>query len=98
MRKRNYLVALIAALGTSSLLAADVEVKANANANSPKVETEVKRDSDPRGNYKQEVRIEKAVKPINRAHNLIGMQIRNRNNEELGEIKDLVIDLQASKV
>src|SRR3954469_22698037 len=96
MRTRNYLVAIIAALGTFSGMAADVEVKANADT--PKVETEVKRDNDTRSNYKQEVRIENPVKPINRAHNLIGMQIRNRNNEEIGEIKDLVIDLQSGKV
>ena len=79
-------------------MAADVEVKANANGDSPKVEAEVKRDNDARGNYTQEVRVEKTVKPINRAHNLIGMQIRNRNNEDLGEIKDLVIDFQSGKV
>jgi sporulation protein YlmC with PRC-barrel domain len=91
-------MAIIAALGTSSLIAADVEVKANANTDSPKVEAEVKRDNDAHANYKQEVRIESPVRAINRAHNLIGMAIRNRNNEELGEIKDLVIDLQSGKV
>jgi sporulation protein YlmC with PRC-barrel domain len=91
-------MAIIAALGTSSLFAADVEVKANANTDSPKVEAEVKGDNDARANYKQEVRIEKPVKAVNRAHNLIGMAIRNRNNEDLGEIKDLVIDLQSGKV
>lgn len=79
-------------------MAADVEVKAKADGNSPKVETEVKRDHDARANYKQEVRIENPVRAINRAHNLIGMEIRNRNNENLGEIKDLVIDLQSGKV
>ena len=96
MRTRNYFVAVIAALGTFSVIAADVEVKANADA--PKVEAEVKGNNDTRSNYKQEVRIESPVKPINRAHNLIGMQIRNRSNEEIGEIKDLVIDLQSGKV
>ena len=98
MRTRNYVVAVIAALGSFSVLAADVEVKANANADSPKVEAEVKRDNDTRANYKQEVRIESPVKAVNRAHNLIGMEIRNRNDEKLGEIKDLVIDLQSGKV
>jgi sporulation protein YlmC with PRC-barrel domain len=95
MRTRNYFVAVIAALGSFSLMAADVEVKANTD--SPKVETEVRRDNDAH-NYKQEVRIESPVKAINRAHNLIGMEIRNRNDEKLGEIKDLVIDLQSGKV
>src|SRR5258706_9166781 len=82
MRTRNYLVAVIAALGAGSLMAADVEVKANTDA----------------PNYKQEVRIETAVKPINKAHNLIGMEVRNRNDERLGEIKDLVVDLQSGKI
>src|SRR4051812_39926244 len=98
MRNRRYLMALIAALGTVSMIAADVEVKANGNGSSPKVEAEVKRDNDAHANYKQEVRIEKPVKAVNRAHSLIGMQIRNRNNEDLGEIKDLVIDFQSGKI
>lgn len=98
MRTHSFLVAVIATLGAGSIIAADVEVKANANGDAPKVEAEVKHDSDTRAHYKQEVRMESPVKPINRAHNLIGMAIRNRNNEELGEIKDLVIDLQSGKV
>jgi sporulation protein YlmC with PRC-barrel domain len=98
MRKHSYLVAIITALSAGSIFAADVEVKANANADSPKVEADVKHDNDARANYKQEVRIETAVKPMNKVHNLIGMEVRNRSDERLGEIKDLVVDLQSGKI
>ena len=94
MRKKSYLVAIVAALGASSLIAADVEVKANAD--SPKVEAQTRADIDAH-QYKQEVRPETSVRPINKAHNLIGMEVRNRNDERLGEIKDLVVDLQSGK-
>lgn len=96
MRTHSYLVALIAALGTGSIIAAEVEVKANADA--PKVEAQVKGDADAKANYKQEVRIESAVRPINKAGKLMGMEVRNRENERLGEIKDLVVDLQSGKI
>lgn len=95
--KKSILVAVLAALSASSIYAADVEVKAKAGA--PKVETEVKADANaPRREYKQEVRVETPVKAANRAHNLIGMEIRNRQDERLGEIKDLVIDLPSGKI
>jgi sporulation protein YlmC with PRC-barrel domain len=100
MRINRLFMAAALALGTGALYAADVEVKANANANSnpPKVEAEVKGDAARPREYKQEARIETAVKPINRAHNIIGMEVRNRNDEKLGEVKDLVLDLQSGKV
>ena len=90
------MVAIIAAVGTASTFAAEVEVKASADA--PKVEAQVKGDADARANYKQEVRVETPVRPINKADNLIGMEIRNRENERLGEVKDLVLDLQSGKI
>jgi sporulation protein YlmC with PRC-barrel domain len=96
MRANIYLMAIIAALGAGSLLAADVEVKANADT--PKVEAQVKGDNETRAQYKQEVRIESPVKTVNRAHSLIGMEVRNRNDEKVGDIKDLVVDLQSGKV
>lgn len=34
----------------------------------------------------------------NKATSLIGMQVRNQNDEKLGEIEDLVVDLQSGKV
>ena len=96
MRKHSYLVAIFAALGTASVYAAEVEVKASADA--PKVEAQVKGEADARANYKQEVRVESPVRPINKAEKLMGMEVRNRENERLGEVKDLVLDLQSGKI
>jgi len=39
-----------------------------------------------------------AVSKVNKASALIGMDVRNSQNERLGEIKDLVLDLQSGKV
>jgi uncharacterized protein YrrD len=95
MKAKSYLLAVVAALGAGSLYAADVEVKANTD--SPKVEARTSADTDAH-HYKQEVRVENPVRAVNKAHNLIGMEVRNRNDEKLGEIKDLVVDLQSGKV
>ncbi len=39
-----------------------------------------------------------AVSKVNKASSLIGMDVRNTQNEKLGEIKDLVVDLQSGKI
>jgi sporulation protein YlmC with PRC-barrel domain len=90
-------MAIVAALGAGSIYAADVEVKANTSADAPRVEAQTHADADAR-QFKQEVRVENNVRPVNKAHNLVGMEIRNRQDEKLGEIKDLVLDLQSGKV
>jgi sporulation protein YlmC with PRC-barrel domain len=41
---------------------------------------------------------QEAVGKANRASSLIGMDVRNTQNEKLGEIKDLVLDLHSGKV
>ncbi|MGZ4989008.1 MAG: PRC-barrel domain-containing protein [Limisphaerales bacterium] len=94
MRVNKYLMAVIAAVGAGSIYAADVEVKASTDA-APKVETQA--DADAR-RFKQEVRVENNVRAVNKAHNLIGMEIRNRADEKLGEIKDLVVDMQTGRI
>lgn len=38
------------------------------------------------------------VKDANKASKLIGMQVKNKQDEDLGKIKDIVIDLQQGKV
>ena len=96
MRTKNFLLAA-AMIGTTSIFAADVEVKAKADTDKPKVEAEIKREGTPR-EYKQEVRVESAVKANHKASHIIGMEVRNRNDERLGEIKDVVLDLQNGKV
>ena len=97
MRKEFISITTAAVLGATSIYAADVEVKAKADTDKPKVEAEVKGDKDGR-EYKQEVRVESAVKSSNKASSIIGMEVRNRNDERLGEIKDIVLDLQNGKV
>jgi sporulation protein YlmC with PRC-barrel domain len=88
--------AALALLGAGSIYAADVQVNANTTSDKPKVETSVKGDS--RAEYRQEARIETPVKENNKASHIIGMEVRNRNDEKLGEIKDVVLDLQNGKV
>ncbi|HZQ47042.1 MAG TPA: PRC-barrel domain-containing protein [Verrucomicrobiae bacterium] len=39
-----------------------------------------------------------APAPVNRASNLIGMRVRNQNNQTVGKIKDIVFDLQSGRV
>jgi len=39
-----------------------------------------------------------SIGKINKASSLIGMDVRNTQNEKLGEIKDLVVDLSSGKV
>jgi sporulation protein YlmC with PRC-barrel domain len=83
-----------------AVYAADVEVKAKTDTDRPKVEAEVKTDRDrrPGVEYRQEARIENAVKANNKASSIIGMQVHNRQDEKLGEIKDVVLDLQSGKI
>lgn len=106
MRTKDWMVLATIALGSGSLLAADVEVKADANTDNTaktRVEADVKRDKDgkvrvDRSDYHQETRVESPVRPVNRAHNVLGMEVRNRNDEKLGEVKDLVVDLRTGKI
>lgn len=39
-----------------------------------------------------------AISKVNKASNLIGMNVRNAQDERLGEIKDLVVDLRSGRV
>lgn len=42
--------------------------------------------------------VKREVTDANKASNIIGMKVVNRQNEDLGEIKDLVVDLETGKV
>lgn len=35
---------------------------------------------------------------VNKARDLIGMKVRNQNNEKLGKVKDVVLDLQSGRI
>jgi sporulation protein YlmC with PRC-barrel domain len=97
MRKNTFWMAAMAMVGAGSIYAADVEVKTKVDTDKPKVEAEVKKDTDKR-DYRQEARVESAVKANHKASHIIGMEVRNRNDERLGEVKDVVLDLQNGKV
>jgi sporulation protein YlmC with PRC-barrel domain len=98
MRRKALWMAAVAA-GVGTIYGADVEVKSRIDTDKPKVEAEVKRDGDrSRAEYRQEARIESPVKAINKASGLIGMSVHNRQDERVGEIKDIVFDIQSGKI
>jgi sporulation protein YlmC with PRC-barrel domain len=52
---------------------------------------------------KDELKVEpseaqKEVTEINRASNIIGMKVVNKQNEDIGRIKDLVVDFESGKI
>jgi sporulation protein YlmC with PRC-barrel domain len=47
---------------------------------------------------RMEVGQQKPVTAANKASKLVGMKVRNPQNENLGEIQDLVVDLEAGKI
>jgi sporulation protein YlmC with PRC-barrel domain len=96
---RKSILLAVALAGAGSVYGADVEVKSKVDTDKPKVEAQVKTDADrSRTEYRQEARIETAVKSNNKASSIIGMEVRNRQDEKLGEIKDVVLDLQTGKI
>lgn len=82
--------------GALNVAAADVEVKAKADV--PKVEAKVEGDADVSRPARQEARLETSVRPANRMSQLLAMEVRNRQGEKLGEVKDFVVDLRSGKI
>ena len=94
----------IFALGTAAVLtslvplyAAEAEIEADVDL--PKVETrtEIKRDTDVDLTAETDASREK-VRRTDKASGLLGMEVRNNENEKLGEVKDLVMDMSSGKV
>jgi len=79
-------IALLSATAPN-LRAAEAEVKADVDL--PKTETRVKRDADL--TVRTDVDHAK-LRHWNKASGLLGMEVRNRENQKLGEIKDLVME------
>jgi hypothetical protein len=83
--------------------AAEVETKASVDLDRPKIEASASADRDHSKSaqgqvqYREEARKE-TVKKTNKATGLLGMEVRNKQGEKLGEIKDLVMDLKSGKV
>jgi hypothetical protein len=83
-------IALLSATAPN-LRAADAEVKADVDL--PKTETRVKRDRDADLTVRTDVdRDHTKLRHWNKASGLLGMEVRNNDNQKLGEIKDLVMD------
>jgi sporulation protein YlmC with PRC-barrel domain len=76
----------------------DVHVKANADRDRIDVKSDrADRDLNTRVIDARAAR-EGAIKKENKASGLLGMEVRNKDNEKLGEIKDLALDLNSGKV
>lgn len=86
----------IALLSTTApqLKAVDAEVKADVDL--PKTENRIKRDRDLDATVRTDRtdidRDTAKVHHSNKASGLLGMEVRNRDNQKLGEIKDLVLE------
>lgn len=92
------------ALGTAAVLtslvplnAAEAEVKADVDLPKAETRTEIKRDRDVDVTADAEVNREK-IRRTDKASGLLGMEVRNSENEKLGEVKDLVMDMSSGKV
>src|SRR5262245_45233708 len=89
--KQIFTVGAIAVLSVAAprINAADAEVKANVDL--PKSDTSVKREGD--AIVRTDLDRERAkLRHANKASGLLGMEVRNRENQKLGEIKDLVME------
>ena len=92
------------ALGTAAVMAlvpqltaADAKVEADVDLPKAETRTEIKRDRDASVSVDAKVDREK-VRQSNKASGLLGMEVRNRENEKLGEVKDLVLDVNSGRL
>lgn len=108
MKQLVYLTIL--SMTAFTLNAAETELKAKAGDASLKVEADADVDRDAKARVdvdrdgaavSADARVNddtRAVVNANKASALLGMEVRNQNNEKLGEVKDLVLDLKTGKV
>lgn len=85
---------------TPGLNADEAEVKADVDLRGTEARSELKKDDDSK--FRADATLNTAdkdkVRGSNKASGLLGMEVRNNDNEKLGEIKDLVMDLNSGKV
>ena len=109
MKKNQYLaIGALAALTalTPKLQAADAKLEVNADIDKPEAEAqaELNRDRDRDLDRERTLTAEQAeserdkVMKHNKASGLLGMEVRNSQNEKLGDVKDLVLDMNTGKV
>src|SRR5687768_12965023 len=102
MKKQIFLLGTAAALSVSApqITAADAEVKADVNTRKANTRTEVTRDKDV--DIKADVDVDRPksdrVQKTNKASGIIGMEVRNKENQKLGEVKDLVMDINTGRL
>jgi len=101
--------AVIAALAlgvTTSSRAADLQGKAKVGSAEAQANIEVNKDKDltrpvPAERYTaSDNRSERktGVSDVHKASSIVGMKVKNQNDETLGAIEDLVVDLQTGKI
>lgn len=76
------------------------DAEAKADVNLPGGDDKISRDrDDDRREIRTEARIDKSqVAKIHKASNLTGMNVVNRQNEKLGDVKDIVMDLPSGRI
>ncbi|HTG44454.1 MAG TPA: PRC-barrel domain-containing protein [Verrucomicrobiae bacterium] len=85
--------------GVPHLNAAEAEVKADIDLPKTETRTKVKRELDADATVRSDHSDTSAkVRHSNKASGILGMEVRNRDNQKLGEIKDLVLDVNQGKV
>ncbi|MDB6038451.1 MAG: photosystem reaction center subunit [Verrucomicrobiales bacterium] len=90
----------MAALTSITSLRADNTAQVQVDTDHPRVETKVRTDRDATVRTDAELRTEREVKARlhNKASDFLGMEVKNNNNEKLGEVKDMVLDPQSGRV
>lgn len=93
MKKQFFILGTAAALTAfvPQLTAAEAEVKADVDLPKAETRTEIKRDRDVDIRADAQIDREK-VRRTDKASGVLGMEVRNSQNEKLGEVKDLVME------
>jgi sporulation protein YlmC with PRC-barrel domain len=113
LRPASFLAAIVAATCLGTSVAQEVEGKAKLGNSEGKVQIQVQEPVDPdRDATRQNLDSERLnsrlqsttaehrsdVTRIHRASKIIGMGVKNQHGENLGEVKDLVLDLQTGRI
>jgi sporulation protein YlmC with PRC-barrel domain len=91
----------MAALTSITSLRADNTAQVQVDTDHPKVETKVRTDhheATVRSDADLRTERETHARMQNKASDFLGMEVKNNNNEKLGEVKDLVLDPASGRV
>lgn len=106
MKLKQWIIAgSVASLAfTPQAFSQDAEIEGNVDVDTPQVEAEAELETDAELQTRQEregliqVNQQDRVMPSNKASGLLGMEVRNPQGQKLGDIKDLVLDLNSGKI